>query len=64
LRGQDSYRAQGLGAGGAAFLLIDAEHDVSIALLSNAIGEEAGPAAQEALGRIHAWFTAGGQAGM
>jgi CubicO group peptidase (beta-lactamase class C family) len=56
LRGQSVYRAQGIGAGGAAFLLVDQANDLSIALLSNAIGPTLGPRLQVAVGRLHAVF--------
>jgi CubicO group peptidase (beta-lactamase class C family) len=53
LSGGRIYRAQGVGAGGAAFLLVDAERRVSVALLSNAIGVTLGPALQSAMERIY-----------
>lgn len=52
-RGSDVYRAQGVGAGGTAFMIIDAANDLSIALLTNTSGERAGPAAQAAAQGIH-----------
>lgn len=52
LRGQSVYRAQGVGAGGAAFLVTDDESDLSIALLSNAIGGTLGPALQDGVSRL------------
>lgn len=57
LRGQSVYRAQGVGTGGAAFLVVDDETKLSVGLLSNAIGETLGPALQHAAGRLHEIFT-------
>lgn len=56
LRGQSVYRAQGIGAGGAAFLVVDEERKLSIALLSNAIGDALGPALQSGASRLYAIF--------
>ncbi|MDX1568499.1 MAG: serine hydrolase domain-containing protein, partial [Longimicrobiales bacterium] len=56
MRGEDVYRAQGVGAGGAAFLVVDRGASLIVALLSNAVGEGAGPAAQRATAAIHDWF--------
>jgi CubicO group peptidase (beta-lactamase class C family) len=56
LRGQSVYRAQGVGAGGAAFLVVDGERKLSIALLSNAIGETLGPALQSGVNQLHEIF--------
>lgn len=56
MRGEDVYRAQGLGAGAAAFLVVDRGASLSVAVLANAIGETAGPAAQDAAAGIHALF--------
>lgn len=58
LRGSPTYRAQGVGVGGTAFLLIDAAHDLSIALLGNTAGDRAGPALQAALPVVHDLFIA------
>lgn len=60
--GQTVYRAQGWGAGGMAFLLVDDAHDLSIALLSNTTGEATGAALQRALSELHAIFAPAGQA--
>lgn len=56
LRGRSVYRAQGVGVGGAAFLVVDDERNLSIGLLSNAIGETLGPALQTAVNRLHEIF--------
>lgn len=56
MRGEDVYRAQGVGAGGAAFLVVDRGASLSVAVLTNAVGVTAGPAAQEAAAGIHALF--------
>jgi CubicO group peptidase (beta-lactamase class C family) len=55
-RGRDTYQAQGVGTGGAAFLVVDRAHDLVVALTANAIGERAGPAAQYAFNEIHRLF--------
>lgn len=59
LRGQSVYRAQGVGAGGAAFLVVDAKRNLSIGLLSNAVGEKLGPALQATVTRLHEIFVSG-----
>lgn len=59
MRGEDIYRAQGIGVGGAAFLTVDRADSLAVAVLSNAVGETAGPAAQEAARRIHEAFREG-----
>lgn len=56
LRGQTVYRAQGIGPGGAAFLLVDDAHDISIALLSNTLGDTLGPSLQNTVTRLHEIF--------
>lgn len=56
LRGQSIYRAQGVGAGGAAFLVADDSKDLSVALLSNAVGETLGPAVQDAVEKLREIF--------
>lgn len=56
LRGQPVYRAQGWSAGAMAFLVADDEHQLAVALLSNAIGETLGPTLQRAVARIHEIF--------
>lgn len=56
MRGEDVYRAQGIGTGGAAFLTVDRERSLSVALLSNVVGGTAGPAARAAAERIHQIF--------
>jgi CubicO group peptidase (beta-lactamase class C family) len=48
LRGAESYRAQGVGAGGTAFLLTHPGSATSIVLLSNVSGESWGPRLQAA----------------
>lgn len=53
LRGSSTYTAQGVGAGGTAFLVADAERRLGIALLSNVTGETLGPALQRLARRIH-----------
>lgn len=55
-RGQDVYRAQGVGTGGVAFLVVDRARDLVVALVANTAGETAGPAAQEALGEVYRVF--------
>lgn len=59
-RGRDTYRAQGLGVGGAAFLVVDRSTGLSVALLANALGEQAGPAAQRAFEAVYRLFAARG----
>lgn len=56
MRGEDVYRAQGVGSGGASFLVVDRTSSLSVALLSNAVGDVSGPAAQRATARIHELF--------
>jgi len=56
MRGEDIYRAQGVGTGGASFLVVDRTRALSVALLSNAVGDVSGPAAQQATARIHGLF--------
>jgi CubicO group peptidase (beta-lactamase class C family) len=48
LQGGDTYRAQGVGAGGTAFLLSHAPSGTSLVLLGNVSGETLGPALQAA----------------
>ena len=55
-RGGARYELQGVGVGGVAFLLLDREHALSIALLSNTAGDRAGPAAQRAAQEIRTAF--------
>lgn len=57
LRGQPTYTAQGWSSGAMAFLIADDEHQLAVALLSNATGDTLGPALQEAVARIHEIFT-------
>lgn len=59
MRGSDIYRAQGIGVGGAAFLIVDRADSLSVAVLSNALGDTAGPAAREAAEGIHELFRGG-----
>lgn len=56
-RGQDTYLAQGFGAGGGAFLMVDRANGLAVALVTNALGERAGPAAQRAFNEIHRLFS-------
>lgn len=56
LRGEPTYRAQGVGVGGTAFLIVDDARDLSIALLSNTDGETVGPALQEAFDALYDIF--------
>lgn len=56
LRGESTYEANGWSAGAMAFLRVDAERGVAVALLSNAIGEHVGPDLQGAVARIHELF--------
>jgi serine beta-lactamase-like protein LACTB len=58
LRGGTVYRAQGVGVGGTAFLLIDSSAGLAIGLLSNTSGTRAGAELQEALGKVHSLFVA------
>ena len=57
-RGSDVYRAQGVGTGGAAFLVVDRSNDLVVALAVNTVGERAGPAARHAFNAIHRLFAA------
>lgn len=57
LRGTDVYRAQGVGVGGTAFLVLDQANALSIAVLTNTSGERASPAAQRTAETIHAVFS-------
>jgi hypothetical protein len=50
--GRDRVSVQGVGAGGLAILILDRSRGISVALLANAIGEDAGPAAQRAAERV------------
>lgn len=52
LGGGDTYRAQGVGAGGTAFLLSHAPSGTSLVLLGNVSGETLGPALQAAFGAM------------
>lgn len=54
--GRDTYVAQGIGAGGAAFLVVDRANDLAVALLANALGEQAGPTTQQAFNAVHRLF--------
>lgn len=56
LRGDESYRAQGVGVGGTAFLVMDTARDLSIAVLANTSGEAAGPALQRMAEGLHELF--------
>lgn len=56
MRGEDVYRVQGIGTGGAAFLSVDRTRSLSVALLSNASGETAGPEARRTAEAIHLIF--------
>lgn len=56
LRGQPTYRAQGVGVGGTAFLVVDDARDLSIALLANTSGETAGPMLQDAVRKLEEVF--------
>lgn len=60
LRGSSVYSAQGIGAGGTAFLIVDAEHGLAISLLANVTGNTVGPALQEIAWEIHRGFAGGG----
>lgn len=51
-RGSDTYGAQGVGGGGVAFLHVDRSTGLSVAVVGNAVGETAGPAAQSAFNEI------------
>lgn len=62
-RGRNSYDAQGVGTGGVAFLHLDRSRDVSVALVANAVGEEAGPAAQSAFEAVVELFGGRREAG-
>ena len=59
LRGRSVYRASGFGIGGSAVLLIDANHDLAIALLSNTSGEtssaDLGQLAEDIHASVSAW---------
>lgn len=59
LRGQPTFRSQGVGTGGTAFLIVDDAQNLSIALLANAAGDTVGPALQEAAGRLYEVFASG-----
>jgi len=60
LRGSSVYSAQGIGAGGTAFLIVDAEHGLAISLLANLTGNTVGPALQEIAWEIHRGVAGGG----
>lgn len=57
LQGADTYRAQGIGSGGTAFLSSHAPSGTSLALLANVSGESLGPALQEAFAVMVELFT-------
>lgn len=52
-RGGNTYSAMGVGAGGASFLILDRSSGLSVALVTNAVGETAGPAAQHAFEGVY-----------
>lgn len=58
LRGNSVYSAQGIGVGGTAFLIVDAEHELAISLLANVTGETLGPALQAIASDLHRSVTA------
>jgi serine beta-lactamase-like protein LACTB, mitochondrial len=60
LRGNSVYSAQGVGAGGTAFLVVDAEHGLAISLLAHVTGNSVGPALQEIAREIHRGVAGGG----
>lgn len=55
-RGGDTYSAQGVGAGGTAFLMVDRANDLVVALVANTAGERAAAAAQAAFTAVHRLF--------
>lgn len=55
-QGRDTYLARGFGAGGGAFLIVDRANRLAVALVTNALGERAGPAAQRAFNEVHRLF--------
>jgi CubicO group peptidase (beta-lactamase class C family) len=56
-QGSDTYSAMGAGAGAIAFLVVDRSSDLSLALLANAVGDAAGPAAQHAFDALRRLFS-------